>query len=219
MSRLLLCIPLLLSLTPPSIQEPDHDHASPQRLAAIVTALGIRAGSTVADVGAGGGDYTVKLSPAVGDNGRVLAVDISDSALARLTKRVESAGLKNVQTIKGALDNPNLPAGIDAALIVNAYHEMTEHQAMLRAIRGSLRPGGRLVILEPISPSSITRSREDQAWRHQIAPEFVIRDVRDAGFDIVALEDPFKGGDSHPGQYEWLLIAVPSQGAAAAKGL
>lgn len=218
MHTLLFAFPLLLSLAGvprPLAQEPAHDHASPERMAAIVTALAIRAGSTVADVGAGGGDYTIKLAPVVGAAGRVLAVDINDSALARLTRRLEAAAITNVRPIKGAIDNPNLPAGVDAALIVNAYHEMTEHQSMLRAIRAALKPGGRLVILEPITAEARTRSRDDQAWRHQIAPELVVRDVRDAGFDIIALEDPFRGAHSHDGQTEWMLIAVPSKASSS----
>jgi ubiquinone/menaquinone biosynthesis C-methylase UbiE len=190
-------------------QEPAHDHASPERIAAILAALSARAGSVVADVGAGGGDYSVKIARAVSPSGRVLSVDISDEALARLKARVAAEGLRNVEAIKGAVDNPNLPAGsIDGALIVNAYHEMTEYQAMLRAIHAALKPGGRLVMIEPITAAARVRSRDDQAWRHQIAPELVLREVREAGFEIIALEDPFKAGAHHPGQDEWLLIAV-----------
>lgn len=211
----LLMITLRASL-PAASQEPAHDHASPERIAAITAALGLRSGSIVADVGAGGGDYTVKLARVVGETGRIFAVDISDIALARLKTRIQAEGLGNVETVKGAVDNPGLRAGsIDAALIVNAYHEMTEHRAMLRAIHASLKPNGRLVIIEPISAAARAGSREDQAGRHQIAPELVLRDLREAGFDIVALEDPVRSGHPHAGQWEWLLVAVPSQASGS----
>lgn len=197
-------------------QQPAHDHAPAERIAAIARALNVRPGAIVADIGAGGGDYTMKLAPLTGGEGRIVAVDISDGALARLRTRIESAGIRNVEIVKGAVDDPHLPSGaLDAALIVNAYHEMTEHRAMLRHIKAALKPGGRLVILEPLSGPMRPRPREEQTARHEIAPEFVTEDLREAGFDVVALEDPFRAGPVLDGRQEWLVIAVPAgQGAA-----
>ena len=195
-----------------SPQADGHDHATGDRIARLTAALDIRPGSTVADVGAGGGDYTVKLAREVGQEGRVYAVDVSTTALTRLRARISSEKLENVQVIEGAIDDPRLPAGgLDAALIVNAYHEMTEHATMLRRLREALRPSGRLVILEPIAQSARERSRDQQIRDHQIAPEIVLREVRAAGFDIVTLEDPFKASRAHRDHGEWLLVAVPSQ--------
>ena len=203
---------VLAGLHPPAQaqQSGGHDHATPERIARIVEALGIRAGSAVADVGAGGGDYTVKLAPVVGDSGRVHAVDVSADALTRLRGRLERERLTNVSVIEGAFDDPRLPpAAIDAALIVNAYHEMTEYKAMLARLREALRVGGRLVIIEPIADSARSQPREDQTRRHQIAPDLVLRDVRAAGFDVLTLEDPFRAGQAHADHGEWMLIATP----------
>lgn len=189
-----------------------HDHASAERIARLTKALGIGPGSMVADVGAGGGDYTVKLAREVGAAGRVYAVDVSPSALTRLRTRIASEKLDTVQVIEGAAADPRLPAGaLDGALIVNAYHEMTEYASMLQRIREALKPGGRLVILEPIADGARAHGRDQQTRQHQIAPEIVIREVRAAGFDIVALEDPFKPSRAHSDHSEWLLVAVPSQ--------
>jgi cyclopropane fatty-acyl-phospholipid synthase-like methyltransferase len=189
----------------------SHDHASPDRIARLATALGLQPGSTIADVGAGGGDYTVKLAREVGEAGRVYAVDISASALNRLRSRVSSENLQNVQVIEGAVDDPRLPAAaLDAALIVNAYHEMTDYPAMLRRIREALKPDGRLVIVEPIADSARDRSRDQQTRQHQISPDIVLRDLKAAGFDVVALEDPFKASHAHDDHSEWLMVATPS---------
>ena len=209
------CAALVLSVHATSAAQGGgaHDHASADRIARLTTALDIRAGSVVADVGAGGGNYSVKLAREVGTQGRIYAVDVSSSALARLRTRVASEKLDNVVVVEGAADDPHLAAAtLDAVLIVNAYHEMTEYAAMLRHIRDALKPGGRLVIVEPIADSARTHSRDQQTRQHQIAPDIVMKDVRAAGFDIISLEDPFKAARAHDGHGEWMLVSTPSPG-------
>ena len=187
-----------------------------QRVTDVFKALGISPGAVVADVGAGQGFYTVRLAKAVGSTGRVYAVDVSDSALRSLRGRVADEGIGNVEVIEGAVDDPKLPKGIlDAALIVNAYHEMTEHQKMLAHIRAALKPGGRLVILEPISPSVRERARADQTRQHEIAPAIVQQDAKAAGFSVVELMDPFSDHHGHGGS-EYLLVLTPDPTAASA---
>lgn len=193
-------------------QGSGHDHATDERVARLAAALAIAPGSAVADIGAGGGDYTVRLAREVGPGGRIYAVDVSTSALGRLRSRVASEKLENVQVIEGAADDPRLPAGaLDAALIVNAYHEMTEHAAMLARIREALKRNGRLVIVEPIGERERSRARDEQTRQHQIAPDVVLREVKAAGFDVVALEDPFRSLHAHRGEDEWLLVATPAR--------
>ena len=180
-----------------------------QRVNDVFKALGVAPGAVVADVGAGQGFYTVRLAKAVGEAGKVLAVDVSASALRSLRGRVADEGLGNVEVIEGAADDPKLPkASLDAALIVNAYHEMTEHQQMLARIREALKPGGRLVILEPISPGLRDRDRAEQTRQHEIAPAFVQQDAKAAGFSVVELLDPFSNHHGHGGS-EYLLVLTP----------
>src|SRR5262245_42022559 len=94
-----------------------------QRVGDILRAMDARPGATVADIGAGDGFFTSRLAAAVGPSGRVYAVDISDSALERLRKRLDEQAIRNVTVINGTTADPRLPAGLlDAALIVNAYH-------------------------------------------------------------------------------------------------
>ena len=179
-----------------------------QRIDDVFKALGIAPGAVVADVGAGRGFYTVRLARAVGEHGKVYAIDISSSALRDLRTRVEGEGIGNVEVVEGAPDNPRVPvSALDAALIVNAYHEMTEHKAMLESIRRALKPTGRLVILEPISPSRRTSPRRDQTAQHEIASDLVLQDARDAGFTLSSLEEPFSRQEGT--EVEWLMVLRP----------
>jgi arsenite methyltransferase len=179
-----------------------------QRVPDVIAALGIGSGSRVADVGAGDGFFTTRLAKAVGAEGRVYAVDISKNALDRLTRRVADAGLTNVDAILGTPADPRLPGGtLDAALIVNAYHEMREHQAMLAAIKAALKPGGRLVILESVMNGQRNIARDVQENRHQLAPQFVQQDALLAGFAIVRFEEQFtRPGSMAP---EYLVVLAP----------
>jgi ubiquinone/menaquinone biosynthesis C-methylase UbiE len=111
--------------------------------------IGVKKGTTVADIGAGSGYMTVKLSKRVGANGVVYATDIQPAMIDLLDKRLKKAKLVNVTTILGAIDDPRLPpASIDMALMVDVYHELSQPQVMLRKIQEALKPGGRLVLLE-----------------------------------------------------------------------
>jgi predicted methyltransferase len=183
-----------------------------QKVDEIFAAMQVKPGAAVADIGAGNGFFTTRLAAAVGQKGRVLAVDIGAEALRRLRARVDSDGLTNVEVIEGAVDDPKLPAAaLDAALIVNAYHEMTEHQAMLAHIRKALKPGGRLVIVEPIGHGRRDAARDQQTRNHEIAIDFVRDDVRAAGFAQVSMIDPFTSrphaGEPHE---EWMLVLTPA---------
>ena len=106
-------------------------------------------GSTVADVGAGSGYFTVRMASRVGVDGRVYAVDIQPEMLQLLQARLKQERIGNVTSVLGAIDDPRLPAGaIDLILMVDVYHEFSEPQKMLRRMREALKPGGRLVLLE-----------------------------------------------------------------------
>jgi predicted methyltransferase len=187
-----------------------------QKVPQIFEAMGIRPGSVVADIGAGGGFFTARLSAAVGEAGRVYAVDISTRVLEKLRERVGKERLTNVEVIEGKTDDPKLPpASLDAALIVNAYHEMSEFRAVLARVKAALKPSGRLVIVEPISPSRRDQTRAAQTKSHEIGAEHVQNDARDAGFRVVRLEDPFT--TRHSGRDdEWLMVLIPAPKAAPA---
>lgn len=114
-----------------------------------IDVLKIEKGSTVADIGAGSGYMTVKLAKRVGPQGRVYANDIQQGMLDLLNKRLAKGKITNVSVVLGAQDDPRLPIDtLDLVLMVDVYHELSQPQLMLRHIRASLKPGGRLVLLE-----------------------------------------------------------------------
>ena len=188
-----------------------------QRVPEIFAAMGVAEGAIVADVGAGDGFFTTRLGKAVGPSGKVYAVDVAANALARLRTQVAAEGLNNVETILGTADDPKLPAGVlDAALIVNAYHEMREHQAMLEAIRRALKPTGRLVILDAVMPAARGWPRASQENRHQLAPHFVQQDGLAAGFAITRVENPFTNRGGNTSEYMIVFEPAPVAGTAPA---
>jgi ubiquinone/menaquinone biosynthesis C-methylase UbiE len=139
---------------------------------AALNAIGIKPGMTVADVGAGVGYFTVRLAKRVGPTGTVYAEDIQPEMLNRLRRRLKRAGFNNVQTVLGSETDANLPAGgVDLIIMVDVYHELSHPQEMLRNLRGSLKPDGRLVLLEyrkedpavPILPEHKMSVREVRA--------------------------------------------------------
>lgn len=110
--------------------------------------LPINSGSVVADIGAGSGFYTFRIAPKVPE-GKVYAVEIQDDAIQYLKDRSKELGFDNVITVKGAEDSPNLPDNsIDLAIMVDVYHELEFPVEMLAAIRRSLKPDGKLLLIE-----------------------------------------------------------------------
>ena len=112
-------------------------------------ALEIQPGSTLADIGAGTGYFSIRMAKITGPGGKVYANDIQPQMLALLRKNAAREGINNMEFVLGTITDPKLPAGqIDLALLVDVYHEFSEPQAMLRKLRESLKPDGRLVLLE-----------------------------------------------------------------------
>src|SRR5688572_27605404 len=112
-------------------------------------AIGIAKGSTVADVGAGAGYFTWRLAERVGPSGKVYGNDIEPKMLELLRKNMRERKITNVEPVLGAIDDPKLPRqALDLVLLVDVYHEFSEPQKMLQRIRESLKPDGRLALLE-----------------------------------------------------------------------
>jgi tRNA A58 N-methylase Trm61 len=112
-------------------------------------ALGIRPGMVVADVGAGTGYMSQRLAKRVGPGGKVYANDLQPEMLRRLRENASKAGITNIETVQGAETDPKLPQGrMDLVLLVDVYHEFSKPREMIDKIRESLKPDGRLVLLE-----------------------------------------------------------------------
>jgi len=124
------------------------DRAAWQKPDQIMDALAIADGSAVADIGAGAGWFTIHLARRVGPNGIVYAQDVQRQMLEAIRRRVAREGLQNVETRLGADSAPNLPSGaLDAVLVVDTYPEVENRVTLLRNLAASLKPGGRLGIV------------------------------------------------------------------------
>jgi len=129
------------------LADPARDEK--QKPGELIRYMGLQPGMTVADVGTGIGYMLPFLSRRVGPDGKVLAEDIFDDFLASAKQRAENQKLTNVTFIKGTETDPMLPEGVvDMALVLDVYHHFDYPEKMLAAIHKSLKPDGRLVIVE-----------------------------------------------------------------------
>ena len=136
----------------------------------------ISPGTTVADIGAGDGYYTIRLAQRVGKDGRVLAQDIDKGALERLGQRVEREKLSNVSIKPGAVDDPRLPANsFDRVFMVHMYHEVGEPYAFLWRLYPALKKGARIIVVDRDRPTD----------QHGIAPLLLQCEFAAVGFKLV----------------------------------
>ena len=165
------------------LEGPDRD--AWQQPGRIMDALGIADGAAVADIGAGGGWFTVRLARRVGPNGLVLAEDVQRQMIESIERRLQREGLRNVRTVLGRDEDPRLPTdALDAVLIVDAYHEMQNRIALLRNIRDALKPSGRLGIVDFRSDGGGPGPPLDE----RVDPSAVVTDADAAGLRLLAHE-------------------------------
>jgi predicted methyltransferase len=178
-----------------------------QRPLDVLRALDLRPGNTVADLGSGAGYFALKLSPAVGSRGRVLAVDLRRLSLFFLWTRALLRRQRNIDVSVAEENDPRLPAGtVDAVLICNTYHEFSNRELILKRVFQSLRPGGRLVVVD-------RSARATEAQHTHEVPLTVVEDqLRNQGFEILSRDDSFidrKGDDLW-----WLAIGRKPMGTS-----
>ena len=175
------------------LEGPDRD--AYQRPDQIMDALLIGEGSTVADIGAGGGWFTVRLARTVGPNGRVYAEDIQTEMIQAIERRVRREGLQNVvKIVLGTPTDPKIPEPLDAVLIVDAYHEMEQPVALLRNLAKSLKPKGMIGIVNYKKDGG----GPGPPMEERVDPEQVIRDARAAGLELRKRENFLR--------YQYLLM-------------
>ena len=171
------------------LEAPDREQW--QKPDQIMDALGVAEGSKVAELGAAGGWFTLQLADRVGPNGRVYAEDIQPAMLDGIRRRMQSENQRNVTTVLGTPSDPHLPAGLDAALISDAFHEMDDPEdrnlvvTLLRNVAQSLKPQGRLGIVD-WTPGSGGPGPEA---KHRVDPKRVIAAANAAGLQLIKRED------------------------------
>jgi SAM-dependent methyltransferase len=158
-----------------------------QRPDDLVGALSLVPGMAVADLGAGTGYLSRRLSAAVGPAGKVYSVEVEPNLVAHLRNRAERENTPNVIPILASAGDPGLPAdAIDLALFVDSYHHVDGRLPYLEILRRSLRPSARIAIVEwKPGPQPYGPKEED----HKIARERVEREMKDAGFELTAAPD------------------------------
>jgi ubiquinone/menaquinone biosynthesis C-methylase UbiE len=164
----------------------------------VIEALGIQPGQSVADIGAGTGYFTVRISPVVGREGRVLAVDVEPAMVEYVRKRAATAGLDNVEAILTRANEPGLPpTSVDLVFICDTWHHIDDRLHYLDELRAVLRPGGRVAIVDfkpgelPVGPPK----------GHKLAAETVVAEFTQAGWKLREAIDVLP--------YQYVLVFEP----------
>jgi ubiquinone/menaquinone biosynthesis C-methylase UbiE len=146
----------------------------------VMDLLGIKSGSTVADIGAGGGWFSVRAAKRVAPNGRVIAEDINPKGITYIQQRAQREKLGDIETILGTPDDPKLtPDSLDAALMLKVYHEIAHPALVLAKLRVAMKPGGRFGIID----------RNGNGANHGLDEHILRAEVEHAGFRQVGRYD------------------------------
>ena len=130
-----------------ALEDPARD--AYQKPHEVITALDLKDGERIADIGAGTGYFTRRFAQHVGAAGRVYAVDVSPDTIVHLNRWVRDAGVENVRTILAPPDDPLLPAAsVDLVFICDTWHHIADRGHYLSALQKALKPGGRIVIID-----------------------------------------------------------------------
>jgi cyclopropane fatty-acyl-phospholipid synthase-like methyltransferase len=149
----------------------------------VIEALGLKRGQAVADIGAGTGYFTVRLAKSEAAP-KVYAADIEPSMVSYLSERAAQEHLSNVVAVQAAADTPNLPETVDLVLIVDTYHHIGGREAYFRKLAKSLRPGGRVAIVD-----FRLDSPEGPPKEFRFTPEQIESEMSKAGYTLGAQHD------------------------------
>lgn len=166
------------------LERPEREDE--EQTSRAVAALQLRPGMVAADIGAGSGYYTVRMARAVGAEGRVYATDIQQGMLDIITRRLTRDRLPQIIPVLSGEDDPKLPpAVLDLALMVDVYHELAEPQAFIRRLKASLKPDGRLVLVEFRKEDPSVPIRPE----HKMSVAQVRQELGADGFDVAEVID------------------------------
>lgn len=158
------------------VQKPEH----------VLDVLHVGEGQVVADVGCGSGWFTVRIAKRVGPSGKVYGTDVQKEMLAALDAKVAAAKLSNVVTVLATEDDARLPkATFDLVLMVDVYHELQKPAATLAQIRSSLKPNGRLALVEYRGEDPKVEIKPD----HKMTLDQIKKELGANGFHFVANDE------------------------------
>jgi SAM-dependent methyltransferase len=145
----------------------------------VIEALALAPDAVVADIGSGTGYFAARLARFV-PKGRVYGVDTEPDMVKYLAERASREGLANLVSIAGRPADPRLPAKVDLVLMVNVFHHIGEREEYFRRLRGSLRAGGRIAIVDFRADSETGPPK-----RSRVSPERVRAEMGKAGYAVV----------------------------------
>jgi ubiquinone/menaquinone biosynthesis C-methylase UbiE len=156
----------------------------------IIDALELHEGSTVAELGAGAGQRALAIARHVGPSGRVYTTELGEENLRKLRTAVEGGGVTNVTVVEARVDETNLPEQCcDAIYMEDVYHHFENPTAMNLSIFRSIKPGGRVAVVDfPPPPDKGEAARpedRDQNGHHGVTPETVRAELEKAGFEWI----------------------------------
>ena len=152
----------------------------------LIRALEIPEGARVADVGAGTGYFTWRLARQFGPSGAVIAVDLQQAMLDRAAETVKQRGLANVQFVRSTQRDPKLqPRSVDVVFIAHSYHEFADPETFMEGVRRSLKPGGRLVIVEYAKEKKLAPA----STLHKMSFDEIRSEIEPMGFELDRLLD------------------------------
>jgi predicted methyltransferase len=159
-------------------EEPGRDKRL--QIDRVMDLLQLKPGSVVADIGAGGGWFSVRAARRVAPNGRVIAEEINPKAITAIQQRAQREHLADIETILGTPDDPKLaPDSLDAALMLKVYHEIAHPPLLLANLRAALKPGARFGIID----------KNGNGADHGLNESIVRAEVEHAGFRQIARYD------------------------------
>lgn len=171
-------------------EDPERDKKL--QIDRVLDTLGITAGTSVADIGAGSGWFTVRAAKRVGDRGMVFAVDINPESIEYINRRSAAEGLKNIKAILGKVEDPMLLAGsVDAVLILKTYHEFAEPVPIMKKVRVALKKGGLVGIID----------RSGDGADHGLDEATILKEMALAGFELKERHDFVK-----PDNMDYFLV-------------
>ena len=156
------------------------DWQQPER---VVEALALQPGARVADLGSGGGYFTLRLAHAVGPTGQVYAVDVDEDLNAYVAERAKQEGLTNVETVLAEYADPKLPDAVDLVFTCDTYHHLEDRTRYFADAKKYLRPHGRVAIVE---------YGEAPSWflpSHATSAETIRSEMEAAGYRFVQAHD------------------------------
>jgi ubiquinone/menaquinone biosynthesis C-methylase UbiE len=181
----------------------------------IASLLGLGPGMSVADVGAGDGEWAERLARKVGPEGRVYATEVKDDLLKEIRDRANRAGLGNVETVRGDQGGTGLPPGCcDAILLRMVYHHFEQPERMKASLRSALRPGGRIVVIDTEPQAAWAElPRVPDRGGHGIPLERLVAEMEAGGFKLLERHPRWNGRSDRFG----LLFAPGPRGSAESR--